>query len=141
MCHYVVEPDAVAGEVLHHGLSDQAPPGDPRAHLECHGGVPVPPGHPAVPAVLPPAQSAAPGGRYGGPLQPRPGPLPHSDPAGSHHRSLQVVDVLLLVSPSRIPAFWLVILMENFQASELKELVMDPHAVDHNWIRLVKAKS
>ena len=98
MCAAEPEAVAVAGEVLHHVLPDKAPLGDPRAHLERHGGVQVPAGHSALPAVLPPAQSAAAGDCHSGPLQPCPGPLPHSGAAGGHHRTVQVPDVFLLVS-------------------------------------------
>lgn len=88
-----LESEAVAGEVLHHGLPDKAPLGDPRAHLECHGSIPIPAGHSALPALLPPAQSAAAGGRYRWPLQSHPGPLSNPGPAGFHHRTLQVLEV------------------------------------------------
>lgn len=94
MC-LVAEPNTVAGEVLHHGLPDQASSGDPRADLECHGGVPVPPSHPALPDVLPSAQSAAVGGSCRGALQLRPRPLSHPGPTGRHHGTLQVCFVTI----------------------------------------------
>lgn len=83
--------ETVAGQVLHHGITDQAAPGDPRAHLERHGGVPLPPGHSALPAVLPPAQSPAAGCHHGWTVQPSPGPLPNPSPPSFHHRTLQVL--------------------------------------------------
>lgn len=82
---------AEAGELLHHGRPDQAPAGDPRADLERHGVQSVPAGHPALPALLPPARPAAAGGCRRGTLQPRSGPLPHPGPAGCHHGTLQVL--------------------------------------------------
>uniref|UniRef100_A0A3Q2GLP1 Conserved oligomeric Golgi complex subunit 1 n=1 Tax=Cyprinodon variegatus TaxID=28743 RepID=A0A3Q2GLP1_CYPVA len=83
-------PEPGPAEVLHHGLPDQAPPGNPGAHLELHGGLPVPPGHPALPALLPSAKPAAAGGCRGA-LQPSAGPLSHPGPPGRHNRTLQVL--------------------------------------------------
>ncbi len=81
--------ETVAGEILHNGVTDKAPSGDPWACVERDGVLAVPAGHTALPAVLSPSQPATLGGRRAS-VQPRPLSLPHPGAPGSSCWSFQV---------------------------------------------------
>ncbi len=81
--------ETVAGEILHNGITDKAPSGDPWACVERGGVLAVPSGHTALPAVLSPSQPATLGGRRAS-VQPRPLSLPHPGAPGSSCWSFQV---------------------------------------------------